>query len=227
MLYSTLRIPSVLFLLLTGLSCTKPAPPVEHSPESSLADLKVRDGLEVTLFASEPMFSNPTNIAIDKRGRVWVCEAYNYRNQYNPKNPVREEGDRIMILEDTDGDGKADKSKIFYQGKDVNSALGISLVGDKVVNNGKHFRQGLVLRCNVDGSNVEVLGSNFRNNFEVAIDPYGTLWQSDNDDDGNKGTRINYVMEYGNYGYTDEMTGASWPARRTNMEKEIPFRHWH
>ena len=71
------------------------------------------------------------------------------------------------------------------------------------------------------------LGNNFRNNYEVAIDPYGTLWQSDNDDDGNKGTRINYVMEYGNFGYRDEMTGASWSARRTNMEKEIPLRHWH
>src|SRR5687768_1465307 len=133
MLYSTLRIPIVLFLFSTALSCTKPAPPVEHSPESSLADLKVRDGLEVTLFASEPMFSNPTNMDIDARGRVWVCEAYNYRNQYNPKNPVREEGDRIMILEDTDGDGKADKSKVFYQGADVNAALGISVLGNKVI----------------------------------------------------------------------------------------------
>jgi hypothetical protein len=34
-------------------------------------------------------------------------------------------------------------------------------------------------------------------------------------------------MEQGNFGYTDEMTGAGWSARRTNMEKEIPFRHWH
>ena len=34
-------------------------------------------------------------------------------------------------------------------------------------------------------------------------------------------------MEFGNYGYQDEMTGAGWRARRTNMEKEIPFRHWH
>jgi hypothetical protein len=56
---------------------------------------------------------------------------------------------------------------------------------------------------------------------------YGTLWQSDNDDDGNKGTRINYVMEYGTSDFANEMTGASWSARRTNMEKEIPFRHWH
>lgn len=286
------------------LSCSKPTTTDQHSPERSLADLKVHQGLEVSLFASEPMFSNPTNIAIDDRGRVWVCEAFNYRNQYNPKNPVKHEGDRIMILEDTDGDGKADKSKVFYQGKDVNSALGISLVGDKVivscspnvfvftdanhddipdkkeilyqgiqgtqhdhgmhtfvfgpegrlyfnfgnegkcllnaagdtivdvnghkvVTNGKPFRQGLVLRADIDGSNVEVLGHNFRNNYEVAVDPYGTMWQSDNDDDGNKGTRINYVMEYGNYGYQDEMTGAGWRARRTNMETEVPLRHWH
>src|SRR3954470_5200406 len=85
----------------------------------------------------------------------------------------------------------------------------------------------MALRCEPDGSKVEVLGHNFRNNFELTVDPYGTIWQSDNDDDGNKGTRINYVMEQGNYGFTDEMTGAGWSARRTNMEKEIPFRHWH
>lgn len=292
------------FFIIFIFSCSKPDSSDIHSPESGLADLQVHSGLEVTLFASEPMFSNPTNITIDQRGRVWVCEAYNYRNQYNPKNPVKEEGDRIMILEDTNGDGRADKSKVFYQGKDVNSALGISLIGNKVivscspnvfvftdengddipdkketffqgiqglqhdhgmhtfvfgpegrlyfnfgnegkslltaqgdtvvdvhghkvVTNGKPFRQGLVMRCDVDGKNVEVLGSNFRNNYEVAVDPYGTMWQSDNDDDGNKGTRINYVMEFGNYGYQDEMTGAGWRARRTNMEKEIPLRHWH
>src|SRR5690606_13050799 len=105
----------------------------ERDPQTALTDLRVYDGLEVSLFASEPMFSNPTNIAIDDRGRVWVCEAFNYRNQYNPKNPLKAEGDRIMILEDTDGDGKADKSKVFYQGTDVNSALGITLIGNKVI----------------------------------------------------------------------------------------------
>ncbi|HEX8038004.1 MAG TPA: PVC-type heme-binding CxxCH protein [Chryseosolibacter sp.] len=291
-------------LSLAAVSCTEKKPSDEHSPESSLADLKVYDGLSVGLFASEPMFSNPTNMAIDSRGRIWVTEAYNYRNKLNPKNPERKEGDRIMILEDTDQDGKADKSKIFYQGTDVNAALGICVIGDKVivscspnvfvftdadgddtpdkkellftgiqgeqhdhgmhtfifghdgrlyfnmgnagetlltpagdtvvdihgrkvVTDGKPFRQGMALRCDLDGSNVEVLGYNFRNNYELAVDPYGTVWQSDNDDDGNKGVRINYVMEQGNYGFTDEMTGAGWRARRTNMEKEIPLRHWH
>ncbi|NJM24678.1 MAG: hypothetical protein HC859_03305, partial [Bacteroidia bacterium] len=118
------------FLLLTN--CNKEEKS-EHSPSTSLADLKAHEGLTVTLFASEPMFSNPTNIDVDARGRVWVCEAYNYRNELNPKNPVKEAGDRIMILEDTDGDGVADKSKVFYQGTDVNAALGICVLGNKVI----------------------------------------------------------------------------------------------
>ncbi len=91
----------------------------------------------------------------------------------------------------------------------------------------KKYKQGMVFRCNLDGSQVECLGHNFRNNFEVAVDSYGALWQSDNDDDGNKGVRINAVFEHGNYGYTDEMTGAGWSANRTNIESEIPLRHWH
>ena len=85
----------------------------------------------------------------------------------------------------------------------------------------------MVFRCDLDGSNVETLGWNFRNNWEVTVDSFGTLWQSDNDDDGNKGVRINYVMEFGNYGYKDEFTGAGWQTPRENIEKEIPQRHWH
>ncbi|MFM9196891.1 MAG: dehydrogenase, partial [Planctomycetia bacterium] len=89
------------------------------------------------------------------------------------------------------------------------------------------YRQGMVFRCKPDGSDFEVLGHNFRNNYEVAVDSFGTLWQSDNDDDGNKGVRINWVMEYGNYGYVDELTGAGWRAPRTNLEAEVPQQHWH
>jgi putative membrane-bound dehydrogenase-like protein len=273
-------------------------------PENALAGLEVADGLDITLFASEPMLTNPTNMDIDARGRVWITEAYNYRMSLNPHNPQRDEGDRIIILEDTDGDGKADNTKVFYQGTDINSALGIAVLGNKVIvscspnvfvftdengddkpdkiekfftgisgeqhdhamhafvfgpdgklyfnygnaggqlmdkdgnpirdkagnlvnDKGEPYREGMVFRCNPDGSELEVLGHNFRNNYEVAVDSYGTMWQSDNDDDGNRGVRINYVMEFGNYGYKDEMTGAGWQARRTNMEEEIPLRHWH
>ena len=65
------------------------------------------------------------------------------------------------------------------------------------------------------------------NNFEVAVDSFGTIWQSDNDDDGNRGVRINFVMEFGNYGYTDELTGAGWRTKRTNQEKDVPSMHWY
>ncbi len=103
----------------------------------------------------------------------------------------------------------------------------VDLAGNVVNDSGKPYRQGMVFRCNLDGSEFEVLGYNFRNNYEVAVDSFGTLWQTDNDDDGNRGVRINYVMEFGNYGYTDEMTGAGWKTPRTNLETEIPQRHWH
>lgn len=49
-------------------------------PENAVSALKVADGLEVALFASEPMLSNPTNMDIDAKGRVWITEAYNYRD---------------------------------------------------------------------------------------------------------------------------------------------------
>ncbi len=71
------------------------------------------------------------------------------------------------------------------------------------------YQDGLAFSCNLDGSDFEVVGENFRNNYELCVDSFGTVWQSDNDDDGNQGTRINYVMEGGNFGYKGP-TGTSW-----------------
>ena len=85
------------------------------SAQDSARRLKAGPGLQVTLWASEPMLANPTNIDIDSRGRVWVTEGLNYRlsRGRNGKFHRDEEADRIKILEDTDGDGKADKVTIF------------------------------------------------------------------------------------------------------------------
>src|SRR5690606_26281205 len=49
----------------------------QHLPENALRGLKWADDLQVSLFAHEPMLINPTNIDIDEKGRVWVCEGYN------------------------------------------------------------------------------------------------------------------------------------------------------
>src|SRR5690606_3116167 len=62
----------------------------KRQAENALSALLVQDGLEVILFASEPMMHNPTNIDIDHRGRVWVAEGYNYRAGI-VGNPAREE----------------------------------------------------------------------------------------------------------------------------------------
>jgi putative membrane-bound dehydrogenase-like protein len=272
-----------------------------HSPQDATRQLTVHPELTVQLFASEPIMFSPSSIDIDHRGRVWVCEVVNYRKH----NGERAEGDRILILEDTDGDAKADKSTVFHQGRDEDSAHGICVLGNKALiscgddvfwliddngddkadrkelmftkiggaqhDHGIHafhfgpdgrlyfnfgnackqlcnakgelitdihgikctnqnnlpYQDGMVFRCELDGSKVEMLAWNFRNNWEVAVDSFGTMWQSDNDDDGNKGVRINYLMEFGNYGFKDEMTGAGWQVPRIGLESEIPRRHWH
>src|SRR5437870_2383612 len=303
------------------------ANPAGFGPEAARAamtNFTVAEGLQLSLFASEPMVRNPTDMDVDAQGRVWITEGVNYRSSFQKWGVLQREGDRIVILEDTTGDGAADKETVFYQDPSINAALGICVLGNHVIvsdsphvfvltdtdgdgkadkrellftgisgkdhdhgvhafvfgpdgklyfnmgnegkqlyypvnkqlplhgaidkvemkpvidlagnevnNRGKPYRMGMVFRCNSDGSGVETLGWNFRNNYEVAVDSFGTLWQSDNDDDGNRGVRINYVMEFGNFGYSDEMNGAFWPVgwnkAKSNgaPEDEKIFYEWH
>ena len=285
------------------------------APQETLKSFAVAEGLEATVWATEPMLVNPTNIDVDARGRVWVAEGANYRGSV-----TRPEGDRIVILEDTDGDGTADSSKVFTQDPSLFSPLGITVLGNKVyvaqspsmlvytidesgdkptgkpevlftgftgenhdhglhsiqfgpdgrfyfnagndgcgarepiktgdgkpvvdslgsdVPRGKRWRgadrqpgilgytQGMAFRCNPDGSGFETLGFNFRNNYEVAPDSFGTAWQSDNDDDGNEGVRINYVMEGGNFGYFGPK-GHDWARDQAAFPDQTKQQaHWH
>ncbi|MFO0889164.1 MAG: PVC-type heme-binding CxxCH protein [Isosphaeraceae bacterium] len=84
-------------------------------PAESARRIKPAEGLEASLWASEPMVVNPTNIDIDSRGRVWVTEGLNYRltRSGNARFHRIEDADKIKILEDTDGDGKADRMTVF------------------------------------------------------------------------------------------------------------------
>ena len=66
---------------------------------------------------------------------------------------------------------------------------------------------------NPDGTGLQVLAQNFRNPYELAVDAFGDIWQTDNDDDGNAWTRANYVMAGGNYGFRGPR-GRSWRRRR-------------
>ena len=85
--------------------------------------------LEITVWATTPLLNNPTNIDFDRFGRLFVAEGVNYRG----KSKRRPEGDRIVVLEDTTGAGRADKSTVFVQEADLLSPLGIAVLDDKVV----------------------------------------------------------------------------------------------
>jgi len=72
--------------------------------------MQVPVGFELKLFASEPDVVNPIYMNWDERGRLWVIETVDYPNEIKDDD---QGDDRIKILEDTNGDGKADKSTIF------------------------------------------------------------------------------------------------------------------
>ena len=113
---------------------TKPpknTPGIESKSDNPVppSAMRVPDDLEVTLWASSPMFFNPTNMDADRDGRIWVTEGVDYRH----KKDRRPEGDRIVVLEDLDHDGKADHSHVFVQDPELVSPLGIAVFGNQVV----------------------------------------------------------------------------------------------
>lgn len=83
------------------------------SPEESLKHIHVADGLEVELVASEPLVKDPVNVAFGPDGKLWVAEMGDYPlGEDNQGSP----GGRIRYLEDTDKDGRFDKSTLFLEG---------------------------------------------------------------------------------------------------------------
>ena len=80
--------------------------------EEAMADMKVAPALKVQLFADEKRFPelvNPVQMSFDTKGRLWVATWPTYPH-WAPKTPMN---DRLLILEDTDNDGKADACKTF------------------------------------------------------------------------------------------------------------------
>ena len=269
----------------------------QAEPEAVPVDLFTTDdpNLEITLWAQTPMFNNPTNMDIDKDGRIWIAEGVNYRR--NGKR--RPEGDRIVVLQDTSGDGKADKSHVFVQEEFLTTPLGVAVIDNKVVvsmspsmivytdvdrdlvfdaskgdtrevlltgfnlkqhdhalhsvtagpdgqwywnhgncgaeftdRSGKTFRLGssykmkqiagmksddghvyiggASYRMNPDGTNVTVIGHNYRNSYEQTITSFGDVFQNDNDDP--PACRTTFLLEYGNAGFSSFDGKRSWKA---------------
>jgi mono/diheme cytochrome c family protein/glucose/arabinose dehydrogenase len=95
----------------------------------ALAKLKVAPGYKIELFASEqefPNLANPVQMSFDNRGRLWVSVMPSYPH-YKPGDP--KPNDKILILEDTNGDGRADKETVFADG--LHLPLGFELAPDR------------------------------------------------------------------------------------------------
>jgi putative membrane-bound dehydrogenase-like protein len=84
--------------------------------DESVKRMQVPPGWEVKVFAAEPDVINPIAFTVDERGRLWVVECFEYPKR-TPKG--QKPRDRVKILEDTDGDGKADKVIAWAEGKNL------------------------------------------------------------------------------------------------------------
>lgn len=297
-----------------------PARPAPAEPVQLPLDLfKVPEGLEVTVWAASPLLHNPTNIDIDKDGRIWVAEGVRYRSHH----ARRPEGDRIVVLQDTDLDGKADSTHTFVQEPMLIAPLGVAVIDNKIVvsqppdlivytdvdrnlrfdpavdrrevlltgfqgvnhdhslhsvtvgpdgkwvfnsgnmgatftdRSGRTFRifsayrpgpvgpftfphnpaeyagkpsddghvyvGGFTARMNADGTNVEIIGHNYRNSYEQSVTSLGDVFQNDNDDP--PACRVSWVMEYANFGFSSNDGQRTWQADR-RPGQTIPVAEW-
>ena len=99
------------------------------SPAEAVAKMTVPEGFRVEVVASEPDLVNPVSMTFDERGRIWVTESLEYPRQ--SAGPGR---DRVKVLEDTDGDGKVDKTWIFADGLNIPSGIAVGHSGVWVAN---------------------------------------------------------------------------------------------
>jgi putative membrane-bound dehydrogenase-like protein len=91
---------------------TEPSQEKLLTPEEALAKITVPEGFHVSLFAGEPDVQQPISLTTDERGRLWIAENYTYAD--SKINFDDKQRDRIVILEDTDGDGQFDERTVFW-----------------------------------------------------------------------------------------------------------------
>lgn len=91
----------------------------DPNPEVQKAGFVVPEGLEISLWAQEPMIAKPVQMNWDAQGRLWVVSSTTYP-QIKPGDGTK---DQVVILEDTDGDGKADKSTVFAEELHIPTAV--------------------------------------------------------------------------------------------------------
>ncbi|HMI04512.1 MAG TPA: PVC-type heme-binding CxxCH protein [Pedobacter sp.] len=95
------------------------------SGEKAAVAMTPKKGFTVKLAAAEPDIVRPISFTIDARGRLWVVEAHTYP----VRAPEGQGKDRVLIMEDTDGDGKLDKRTVFAENLNLVSAIEVGMGG--------------------------------------------------------------------------------------------------
>jgi putative membrane-bound dehydrogenase-like protein len=155
---------------------------VIKSPADAMAEFKVADGYAVNLFASEEQFPelrNPVQIAFDARGRLWAVTMPSFPHTVPGLKPE----DKIIVLEDTDRDGKADKLTTFAEGLDALDGVAFHHEGVIISEQPRHW---LMNDTNGDGradTRRELLrGIDMTDSHHggmIAADPLGGVWFCD------------------------------------------------
>ena len=97
------------------------------SPERAAEEMTTLEGFSVNAWAGEPMLTQPMAFTWDDRGRLWVAENRDYESR---QTGFSASGDsRILILEDTDRDGTADKKSVFLEGVPFPAAIAVGFDG--------------------------------------------------------------------------------------------------
>ncbi len=105
-------------------------------PAESFALTTLRPGLRIQLFAAEPLINNIIDFTWDARGRMWAVETNDYPNNVLPDSVKG--NDRVVILEDTNGDGRADKKTVFADGMNLATSLAFAN-GGVIVSQAPHM----------------------------------------------------------------------------------------
>jgi glucose/arabinose dehydrogenase len=157
-------------------------PPFKDGP-ASLAAMTVGEGFKVDLFASEkefPELVKPVQMAFDTKGRLWIAAWKNYPH-WQPKTPM---DDKLLILEDVDGDGKADKCTTFAG--DLNNPTGFEFYNGGVL---VAQQPNLVFLKDTNGDDKYDVRENILHGFDSAdthhainsftFDPGGALYMQE------------------------------------------------